>query len=74
MEFIAKQTLFYEQILKAWFSFYSVNPDKRLICDERLWNNKFILIEKHPINNIYKRWREHDIEYIKNIIHEDGTF
>jgi hypothetical protein len=44
------------------------------IAQEILWNNKFILINKTPVNHKYKYWQDHGIMQIKDIIDERGHF
>ena len=42
-------TAFYAQILDTWYSFFSVEPSGMNIMKEKLWRNKFILIEGKPL-------------------------
>jgi hypothetical protein len=75
VEFIQnKQSVFYEQVLRIWLNFHARNPSKDNICKEIIWNNKFILIDKKIVNTNYIRWKQHGILYVKNLLHDDGTF
>jgi hypothetical protein len=69
-----KQSVFYEQVLRIWLNFHARNPSKDNICKEIIWNNKFILIDKKIVNTNYIRWKQHGILYVKNLLHDDGTF
>lgn len=63
---------FYRQILYFWFDFYSAEPDKLFIWQEKLWHNKFILIGHKPA--FYKEWQTNGINTLKDIIHATGIF
>lgn len=59
---------FYRQLIDTWYSFYSVEPEKARIYEERLWNNRFILVDKHPI--LYKQWLSHGIKHLQDLYHD----
>ena len=64
---------FYCEILDYWFKFYSTEPNSsEHILREKLWNNKFILIDKKPV--YHQNWDQHGIKYIDNIINDQGNF
>jgi hypothetical protein len=67
-----KQTPFYYQVLHEWYKFYSREPLNRDIKYEFLWNNKFILIDKRPIQHQYKEWAQNGIYRITDLINEQG--
>ena len=71
-EFIPKTTLYYAQVLRSWFDFYSVPPSSKHISREILWNNKFILIDKKPIYQAYKNWIQKGVKYLSDIVGRDG--
>ena len=48
------KSLFYQQLLDIWYTFYSVEPQKAYIKDEVFWNNRFILIDtKYILQDLY---------------------
>ena len=53
------RSLFYRQLIDIWYSFYSVEPLLSEVQDEKLWNNRFIIINKKTV--LYKTWMDHDI-------------
>jgi hypothetical protein len=56
---------FYRQILYFWFDFYSADPDKLFIMQEKIWHNKFILIGHKLV--FYKEQQTNGINTLKNI-------
>ena len=64
---------FYKQIFEYWFQLYSSQPiSTNDILNEKLWNNKYILIDEKPV--YYKTWHQHGIKIIHDIITQHGDF
>ena len=64
---------FYKQIFEYWFELYSVHPvSTNDILNEKIWNNKYILINEKPI--CYKTWQQQGITIINHIVTENGDF
>ena len=72
-QFIPQQTQFYDQVLRAWYDFYSIEPHPKDTCNEALFKNKFILVYNMPPYKKYKIWMEKGVRVIKDIINNDGT-
>ena len=63
---------FYKQIIEDWFNIYSEQPiTAKEIITERLWLNKFILIDHKPCH--YKDWQKCGIETINDILTRNGS-
>ena len=60
---------FYRQILKYWYDFYSNQPCQLLIKGEKLWHNKFILIQQKPV--YYKTWESAGIVKLSDLYSKD---
>ncbi len=63
------RSLFYNQVLRYWYEFYSVEPMTQFIGNESLWNNRFITIDNKPVHGAYNNWREHGINFIADLYH-----
>ena len=72
--FISKEIpQFYKQIFEYWFQLYSLQPvSTNDVLNEKLWNNKYILIDEKPI--CYKAWQQHGIRIIHDIVTQHGHF
>ncbi len=57
------RSLFYNQVLRYWYEFYSVEPLTQFIGNECVWNNRFIIIDNKPVYGAYNNWREHGINF-----------
>ncbi len=60
---------FYNQVLRYWYEFYSVESLTQFIGNECLWNTCFINIGNKPVYGDYNNWREHGINYIADLSH-----
>jgi len=59
---------FYTQILKYWFTFYSVEPVKKEeILNEKLFKNSFIKINNTYVHKEYKDWQIAGLTHVKYI-------
>ena len=65
-------SLFYKQILKYCYEFYSIEPSTKYIGNECLWNNRLITINNKPVYCDYTDWREYGIDCISDLYH-NGT-
>lgn len=71
IKFVTPKTVFYKQVLQAWYGFYSTTPKGiEDIKQEILWNNKFITVENKPI--MYNKWFNKGIIYVQDLIDHDG--
>ena len=68
------KTPFYQQVLKHWYDIYSKEPIEDDIVNEKLWNNRFILINRKPVNNDYIQWQRHGINTISELVNSEGVF
>ena len=67
---------FINKFSKAGFELVSTEPHIGNIMDEKLWNNKFILINKNPIKQLskeYAPWYRQGILKIRDIVDRNGT-
>jgi len=65
-------SLFYRQVLDAWYSYHSTQPKiAEEIKAEILWNNKFILIDQKPV--LYKKWLKKGIKCVQDLFDENGN-
>jgi len=64
---------FYMQVFKHWYELYSTSPEtENDILNEKIWLNKYILIEGRPI--LYKKWENSGIIKLNDIINQEGKF
>jgi hypothetical protein len=70
---IKTYSLFYNDIHREWVNIINPkSPDKKMIKNERLWNNQFIRINNEYIN--WANWKSAGIFLIQDLIHENGDF
>ena len=71
---ILKIPLFYKSVIQAWKQFRQMfKPQSAFdICNESLWFNQFILIEKKTV--FHKHWYKAGIMFIGDIINNQGIF
>jgi len=71
VSFIKTLSPFYEQVLDAWFKFYSTEPKSiDELKHEVLWNNKFILIDQKPV--LYKKWQKNGVTHVQDLFQSGG--
>ena len=64
---------FYQDIYNNWVELHSIEPtDVEQVCNEYLWNNRYITICNKPIH--WKAWQNNGILYIKHLLNTDGEF
>lgn len=64
---------YYKQILDIWYDYFSIEPEMENILFETLYYNKFILVNKRPIQPRIE-WSRQDIRHIGDIIDDHGCF
>ena len=70
-QFINTASLFYKQVLDAWYNFHSTEPSTvEEITTEVLWNNKFIKIDNKPV--YYSKWHVSGITYFQDLLNKNG--
>jgi len=70
-KFVSPKTIFYEQVLHAWFDFYSIPPKgSEEIQQEILWNNRFIIVDNKPI--MKNSWLHKGILYVQDLLDVKG--
>ena len=68
-----KVSPFYEQLLNCWYKLYCKEPKTvNDIVNETLWLNNYIQVDNRPV--LYKEWRNHGIENIRDILDAEGKF
>jgi hypothetical protein len=66
-------SLFYNSIIKNWGKLRTtINPNKYLLKNEIIWNNKHIKINEKSIN--WKKWINSGIYKIEDILDKDSRF
>ncbi len=61
------RSLFYNQVLRYWYEFYSVEPLTQFIGNECLWHNCFITIDNKLVYGAYNNLREPGINFIADL-------
>jgi exonuclease III len=62
---------FYNDMFNTWSNIHFKEPeDNEAICKQIIWYNDYIKVEGKGI--CYKSWREHNIEFIQDIINNKG--
>ena len=64
--------LFYKDVLNAWQRIVGhTSRCKNEVDNEIIWNKKFVTIAENSV--FYRSWYEAGVEYIKDLITEDGN-
>ncbi len=64
---------FYKDICNEWFILHSTEPvTAKEVKGEIFWNNRFITIDKSPLN--HGEWYGNGIMYVKDLLDEHGPF
>jgi hypothetical protein len=70
---VACNSLFYKEIHEVWSGIRRINnPCAELIKEQRIWNNRYITVNKEYIN--WPQWKKHGIEKIKDLLKEENKF
>ena len=57
IKFLNIKSLFYKQILEYWFNFIDIEPDKTSIFEESLWFNKYVTVNRRPLYQEFKNYK-----------------
>ena len=61
---------FYKQLIENWFTLFSTEPTNPCqILNEKLWQNKFILVNNKPL--LYNQWIQAGIIFLYDILNEN---
>ena len=55
--FLNIKSLFYKQILEYWFNSIDIEPDKTSIFEESLWFNKYVTVNRRPLYQDFKNYK-----------------
>ena len=70
---LSRISKFYKDIICGLIQIRPTNPTTYIeILSEPLWFNKTITIDRQSI--FWPSWYAHDIKFIKDLLHNDGTF